>query len=122
MKNVRKYFEFSGTISGTNYVLRNLVASLGGFIGGFMTGMGIGASLPVITVLGVLVLIPVFWFNATNIYKRSNALFPKYAVAITICMFLLQIFSEVNQLFSIPLLITGLVLVFKNSNIEEHNG
>jgi len=122
MKNIKKYFEFSGTINGTNYVLRNLLATLGGFIGGFTVGMGIGASVPIITVLGGLFLIPVFWFNACTIYKRSKSLFPEYAVAITIAMFLLQIFGEVNTWFSVPALIMGLILIFKNSNIEEHNG
>jgi len=122
MNNIKKYFEFSGTINGTNYVLRNLLATLGGFIGGFTVGMGIGASMPVLTVLGGLFLIPVFWFNACTIYKRSKALFPEYAVVITIAMFLFQILDEVNPLFSVPALIMGLILIFKNSNIEEHNG
>lgn len=122
MNKIKKYFEFSGTINGTNYVLRNLLATLGGFIGGFTVGMGIGASVPIITVLGGLFLIPVFWFNACTIYKRSKALFPEYAVWITISMFLLQILDSVNTLFGFMALITGLVLVFKNSDIEEHNG
>jgi len=37
-------------------------------------------------------------------------------------MFLLQILDSVNTLFGLIALITGLVLVFKNSDIEEHNG
>lgn len=122
MKNIKKYFDFSGTINGTNYLLRNLLATLGGFIGGFTVGMGIGASEPSLTFLGGLFMIPVFWFNTCTIYKRSNALFPEHALVITTVMFLLQILNEMTTLFSILPLIMGLILIFKNSNIEEHNG
>jgi uncharacterized membrane protein YhaH (DUF805 family) len=125
MKNIKKYFEFSGTINGTNYVLRNLLATLVGFIGGFTVGMGVVASMPSLTFLGGLFMIPAFWFNTCTIYKRSEALFPEYALVITIGMFLLhvlQILGEMNPLFFIPPLIIGLILIFKNSNIEEHNG
>lgn len=122
MNKIKKYFEFSGTINGTNYVLRNLLATLIAFIGGFTMGFGLGAELQILTLIGIVILVPTMWFNACTIYKRSLSLFPEYAVWITISMFLLQILDSVNTLFGLIALITGLVLVFKNSDIEEHNG
>lgn len=122
MNKIKKYFEFSGTINGTNYVLRNLLATLIAFIGGFTMGFGLGAELQILTLIGIVILVPAMWFNACTIYKRSLSLFPEYAVWITISMFLLQILDSVNTLFGLIALITGLVLVFKNSDIEEHNG
>lgn len=122
MNNIKKYFDFSGTISGTNYVLRNLLSTFVAFIGGFSIGFGIGGEMQSLTLIGIAFIVPALWFNACTIYKRSLALFPEYAVWITISMFLLQILDSVNTLFGLIALITGLVLVFKNSDIEEHNG
>ena len=122
MNNIKKYFEFSGTINGTNYVLRNLLATLVSFIGGFSIGFGIGGEMQALTLVGIALIVPALWFNACSIYKRSLALFPEYAVWITVSMFLMQILDTFNNAFGIIALITGLVLVFKNSDIEEHNG
>jgi len=122
MNNIKKYFEFSGTINGTNYVLRNLLATLVAFIGGFSIGFGIGGEMQGLTLIGIAIIVPTLWFNACTIYKRSLALFPEYAVWITVSMFLMQILDTFNNAFGIIALITGLVLVFKNSDIEEHNG
>jgi hypothetical protein len=122
MNNIKKYFEFSGTINGTNYVLRNLLATLVAFIGGFSIGFGIGGEMQGLTLIGIAIIVPALWFNACTIYKRSLALFPEYAVWITVSMFLMQILDTFNNAFGIIALITGLVLVFKNSDIEEHNG
>jgi len=122
MNNIKKYFEFSGTINGTNYVLRNLLATLVAFIGGFSIGFGIGGEMQALTLVGIALIVPALWFNACSIYKRSLALFPEYAVWITVSMFLMQILDTFNNAFGIIALITGLVLVFKNSDIEEHNG
>jgi len=118
----RKYFEFSGTINGTNYVLRNLLATAVAFVGGFTMGFGMGIDQLIFVMIGILILAPAVWFNACTIYKRSKALFPEYAVIITIGMFLFQILDSVNVLFGVAALVMGLVLIFKDSNIEEHNG
>jgi len=122
MNNIKKYFEFSGTITGTNYLLRNLVAVFAAFISGFILGFGLGLEQPILVMLGILGLAPTLWFNACTIYKRSNALFPEYATIITIGMFLFQILDSIHIVFSIVALIMGLILIFKNSDIEEHEG
>ena len=122
MENLKKYFEFSGTISGTNYFLRNLLAVFIAFIGGFSLGWGMGSEITFFTILGLIILVPALWFNICTIYKRSTALFPEYATAITISMVLLQLLDSVSPIFTLIGIVIGLTLIFKDSDVEEHNG
>lgn len=122
MENLKKYFEFSGTISGTNYFLRNLLAVFVAFIGGFSLGWGIGSETMFFTILGLIILAPALWFNICTVYKRASALFPEYAAVITGTLVLLQLLDSISVVFSIIALVIGLTLIFKNSGIEEHNG
>ena len=122
MENLKKYFEFSGTISGTNYFLRNLLAVFIAFIGGFSLGWGLGSESTFFTILGLIILVPALWFNICTIYKRSKALFPEYATVITISMVLLQLLDSVSTIFTLVGIVIGLTLIFKNSDVEEHNG
>jgi uncharacterized membrane protein YhaH (DUF805 family) len=122
MENLKKYFEFSGTISGTNYFLRNLFAVFVAFIGGFSLGWGIGSETMFFTILGLIILAPALWFNICTVYKRASALFPEYAAVITGALVLLQLLDSISVIFSLIALVIGLTLIFKNSGIEEHNG
>lgn len=122
MENLKKYFEFSGTISGTNYFLRNLLTVFVAFIGGFSLGWGLGSETMFFTILGLIVLAPALWFNICTVYKRASALFPEYAALITGTLVLLQLLDSISVVFSIIALVIGLTLIFKNSGIEEHNG
>ena len=97
---MNKYFQFTGTINGTTYFLRNMISTLLSYIGGYSVG----------------------WFNVCTIFKRSNALFPSKATIITVGMVLFQVLGQVNEIFSIFPLVMGLILLFKNSNIENHEG
>jgi len=122
MSDIKKYFEFNGTISGTNYFLRNLLAVFFAFIGGFSLGWGIGTGTMFFTILGLIVLVPSLWFNICTIYKRSKALFPEYATIITVGMVLLQLLESISPIITLSGIVIGLILIFKNSNIEDHNG
>ena len=122
MENLKKYFEFSGTISGTNYFLRNLLAVFVAFIGGFSLGWGLGSETMFFTILGFIILAPALWFNICTVYKRASALFPEYAALITGTLVLLQLLDSISVVFSVIAFIIGLTLIFKNSDIEEHNG
>jgi len=127
MQNLKKYFEFSGTISGGNYLLRNLIASAGAFLGGFLIGYGIVESVGLI-MLGMLVLAPACWLSITNIYKRFNALYPRNAKEYTMGLLFLQILSGFGKgeiwgdLISLVLIVIACVLIFRNSNITNHEG
>jgi uncharacterized membrane protein YhaH (DUF805 family) len=128
MEELRKYFEFSGTISDTQYFLRNLVSSIAAFTVGGVIGVGIVLNSIVVILLGILLLLPVFWFAVANIYKRIKAFYPNQAIAFTNVLFLLQLISPFGKgetwgvLLNILLLVIGLLLIFGNSKAEEHNG
>jgi hypothetical protein len=128
MENFKKYFELDGTISGVNYFLRQLLASVVAFLGGFTLGYGVGTdSLGLIT-LSMVILSPAVWMSFATIYKRCEALFPGEAVGYTSGIVILQILnlflngSALGGLITIVLLFVGLYLIFKNSKIVEHNG
>lgn len=128
MENFKKYFEFSGTISGLNYFLRQLLASVVAFIGGFTLGYGAGSDNIGLITLGMVILSPAVWMSFATIYKRCEALFPGQAAAYTTGVVVLQVLGQfigetaLGGLTSIVLFIIGLYLIFKNSNIVEHNG
>jgi len=127
MKKIKKYFEFSGTISGLNYFLRNIIATIGTLIGGYSVGYGLASQQAGIAVIGILVIAPSIWLSFVNIYKRSLAVFPKDASLITIGVVVGQVLVEFTQdsigsMLNLSLIIMSLILTFKNSNIENHEG
>ena len=128
MEKIKKYFEFSGTISGLNYFLRILLSSVFAFIGGFTIGYGLGADNMGLLTLGLVILAPTFWFNFTTIYKRCNALFGEQATVYTISLITLQVLNQfveketIGKIGGLVLLIIGCILIFKNSKIDSHNG
>ena len=128
MENFKKYFEFGGTISGLNYFLRQLLTSVVAFIGGFTLGYGMGSDSIGLITLGMVLLSPAVWMSFATIYKRCEALFPGQASAYTSGIVILQVLSQfmgktaLSGLTSLILLVIGLYLIFKNSNIVEHNG
>ena len=130
MENLKKYFEFGGTISGVNYFLRQLLTSVVAFFGGFTLGYGVGADSIGLITLGLVILSPAVWMSFATIYKRCEALFPGLAVSYTLGIIILQVLNQfvdktnsmLSGLASIVLLVIGLYLIFKNSDITEHNG
>jgi uncharacterized membrane protein YhaH (DUF805 family) len=119
---MNKYFQFTGTINGTTYFLRNMLSTLLSYIGGYSVGYGLGVEKLYLFSIGLIILVPTLWFNVCTIFKRSNALFPSKATIITVGMILFQVLGQVNEIFSIFPLVMGLILLFKNSNIENHEG
>ncbi len=128
MDKIKKYFDFSGTISGTNYFLRNLISTFIAFFAGFMVGYGIGGGQTGLTTLGLLIIAPTLWFSVATIYKRANALFPENATAWTIGIIVLQILSQsfkgepFGGILTLATLIIGIIFIFSNSKLENHEG
>ena len=130
MENLKKYFEFGGTISGLNYFLRQLLTSVVAFFGGFTLGYGIGADSIGLITLGIAILSPAVWMSFATIYKRCEALFPGLAASYTSGIIILQVLNQfidknnsiLSGMSTIILLGVGLYLIFKNSDIVEHNG
>jgi len=127
-ENIKKYLEFKGTISGGDYIVRNLLASGLAFVGGFVIGFGIGTDDLFLMALGIILLIPTLWFSLATIYKRINAFYPEKVGELTVLFAMAQILSEFGKgetwasVIKIIIIIAGLFLIFKNSNIENHEG
>ena len=128
INDIKKYLQFSGTISGCDYIFRNLIASCIAFASGFGIGFGIGTdNIPLVILCGI-VLIPTLWFSIATIYKRINSFYPEKAGEFTALISILQLASEIGKgqiwatLISISLIVLGFVLILSNSNIENHEG
>jgi len=129
MKNIQKYFSFSGTINGTNYLLRTILATLGGFLSGLFIGLGVRNGVDSNFYLGIMLIFPTLWFQFTTIYKRINALYPEkvkfYTSALIAFQFLSQIFKNqelIGPAMTLGLLVIAVILIFGDSGIENHEG
>ena len=126
---MKKYFEFSGTINGLNYFLRNIVLAILGFGVGYGIGYSFGMGNTGLVMVFVALFAPLMWVQLSTIYKRMTALFPKDAKMYTGGLITLQLVQQAMSedspfkiLLTLVLFVIGLVLIFKNSNIENHEG
>jgi Ca2+/Na+ antiporter len=129
MNKLKKYFQFSGTINGTNYFLRQLLAAITAFIGGTLIGVGIGQVLSILLILGIIVAGGAIWFSLVTMYKRFSSLHPQQASVLTVSLFSLQtlstMFDQTNSfglVLKLLLVFIGLYLIFVNSNLKNHEG
>jgi uncharacterized membrane protein YhaH (DUF805 family) len=128
MENIKKYLQLNGTISGGDYIVRNLISSCIAFVSGFGIGFGITYDNILLVLLCGIILIPTLLFSIATVYKRINAFYPEKVGELTALFVILQIISEIGKgeiwatIISITILIAGFVLIFKNSNIENHEG
>ncbi len=129
MENLKKYFQFSGTINGLNYFLRNLILYFLSYGIGYGIGMGMVNNDVGMIMVFVGLFAPVMWVQLTTIYKRMSALFPKDAALYTAGLITMQFVMsamDVNNIYrsglTLLLLIVAGVLIFKNSGIENHEG
>jgi uncharacterized membrane protein YhaH (DUF805 family) len=126
--NLKKYFDFSGTITGTTYFFRNLLSGIVGFIGGYTIGSGITEENYGLLALGLVIVSPAIAFQVSTVYKRIKALFPNNVMEYTITFVVLSVLSqftkggEYESLMTLVVLVVGCILIFKNSKIETHNG
>lgn len=126
---MKKYFEFSGTISGTNYFLRNLLSYIIAFVGGVIIGIGVSQGMGPVVLYGFLLVIPALWIQFATIYKRMNSLYPSnakfYSSSLVAFQILAQIFKEhelIGSLMTLGLIVVGVILIFSDSNIQNHQG
>lgn len=126
---MKKYFQFSGTISGTNYFLRNLLSYIIAFVGGVIIGIGVSQGMGPVVLYGFLVVIPALWIQFATIYKRMSSLFPGnakfYTSALIAFQFITQIFKEhelIGSLLTLGLIVVAVILIFSDSKIQNHDG
>ena len=134
MNKHKKIFQFSGTINGTNYFLRQLLAAVLAFIGGFSIGIGIAGmeyttAMSVLLLLGIVLAVAGIWISLATMYKRFEAIHPKQSGVYTVSLFSLQTVSTmfgkgetIGIFVKLVLGFIGLYLIFANSNIENHEG
>jgi uncharacterized membrane protein len=134
MNKHKKIFQFSGTINGTNYFLRQLLATVLAFIGGFSIGIGIAGmeyttAMSILLFLGIVLAAAGIWISLATMYKRFEALHPKQSGVYTVSLFSLQTVSTmfgkgetIGIFVKLVLGFIGLYLIFANSNIENHEG
>lgn len=129
MIDVKNLFRFSGTISGLTYFLRSFGFTVLAYFFGFLIGYSVAMDNVGWLSVGLLGLVPTLYAYTTTVWKRCNALFKDNATIAVILFFVAQIISgflpigsESHLIVLIVLFFFQLILWFKNSNIEEHNG
>ena len=127
--NYQKYFQFSGTINGTNYFLRQLLATFAAMIGGFGLGYSLASEIVILLLPSVVVTAGAIWFSLSTMYKRFTALQPDNAGLYTSLLFSFQTLSAYikdespyGAVLKLGLIIVGFYLIFSNSKITNHEG
>lgn len=122
-------FSFKGTISGTTFFLRQVLAGAIGVIPilgaiGLMIGGGAsmeygGSSGLLSIVLGIILIMItlaiVMWYNLATVWKRANAISPDQPGL----AFALYLLISCTVYFS---WLPCIVFTFMNSKVETHNG
>jgi uncharacterized membrane protein YhaH (DUF805 family) len=122
--NMKKYFEFSGYVSGLTFLLRNILSTLLSFVGGFMAGWGWSQSFPIF-VLGIVSLYYILRFSFANIYKRINSVDPKNMkiwMPLFVIFSIISFFDDGSPFFNVTNLMSvifTLYFVFQNGQKQD---
>ena len=76
MENLKKWFNFSDTISGVKFLVRWLVAYGIQFLGGYMLGTGFVKSMEGLVLTGLIVASVGIVIQFSSLMKRSRAILP----------------------------------------------
>ena len=124
-----KYLQFKDTINGTNFILRYIlgVAVISLFAGGMGYFMAL-EDYKWVLLFALMMSVSVV-FNFATWYKRIKALYPEYVEYLMIALGvinLVQLFVDKTgylvSFIGFVYLIGTIVVTFKNSNVEKHNG
>lgn len=125
MSNV---FNYLGTISGTNFFLRYLLSIFGILSTGFALGFYfVSENYPLVVVFALL-MSAFIYFNFITYIKRFRALFPDYVIPFVMALVFFNMITLIGEneliqgLVNLSFFVLNMVLIFKNSNIKEHNG
>ena len=129
MENLKKWFNFSDTISGTTFLLRWLVALAVQFVGGYALGYGFGSGIMGLTMLGLTIASIGIVLQYSTLYKRSKAIYPSfkqhftfylsYLVISILYSFLQDVDPVIGGFTGIVLLVLFGIMIFKNSGDPE---
>jgi hypothetical protein len=125
MKNIINYY---GTINGTNFFLRYLLSILGIFSTAFGMGIYITKENYPLVVVFALLMSAFIYFNFITYVKRFRALFPDYVIPFVMALVFFNMITLIGEneltqgLVNLSIFVLNMVLIFKNSNIKEHDG
>ncbi len=126
--NMKKFLQLSGTISGSVFLGRYFLSSILAYLMGY--GLGYYMKLEdygLVVVFAILMSLAIY-FNLASVFKRVNALFPTHLTEIMIFAIignLTAAFVEqqvIVGIVNLAFLILNLTLIFKNSDVEKHEG
>jgi len=125
---MEKYFQLSGTISGSVFFGRYFLSSILAYLMGF--GLGYYMKLEnygLVVVFAILMSLAIY-FNLVSIFKRVKALFPNHLMEIIIFAVIGNLTAAFVQqpaivgIVNLAFLILNITLIFKNSDVEKHEG
>lgn len=129
MENLKKWFNFSDTISGITFVLRWVIAMAIQFVGGYTLGYGFGSGIMGLTMLGLIIASVGIVLQYSTLYKRSKAIYPgfkqhfafyiSYLVISILYGFVQDIDPIMGGFTGIVLLVFFGIAIFKNSGTPE---
>ena len=132
MENLKKWFNFGDTISGTTFIGRWILSTLIQFVGGYSLGYGLAANNNGLTLIGILVTCVGVVLQFSTLLKRSRSIFSKvtthyiYYISYVIVSLMYSFLQNVDQIASgflgLVMLSMFAVLIFKNaegSDIEH---
>lgn len=132
MEKLKKWFDFSDTVSGAAFLVRWVVAFAIQSAGGYALGFGFASSVEGVMLLGMLVATVGIVIQFSTLMKRSRALFPEAKrhypfyfayLIISISFSFLKSFDMVIAGFAgLVMLFMFVYLIFKNSGTAIHEG
>lgn len=128
MENLKKWFNFSDTISGTTFIGRWVLSALIQFVGGYSLGYGLAGGISGLMVLGVLITSVGVVLQFSTLLKRSRAIFPaiksyyayymSYVIVSLAYSFLQNVDPILSGFLGLSMLSMFAILIFKNSGTD----
>lgn len=133
MENLKKWFNFSDTISGTAFLVRWLIAFAVQFAGGYILGLAIANNMNMGGLsLGLIIASAGIALQFSSLLKRSKAIFESAKGAFAFYFAYLVVSITKGFIEGIDPVLDGFVVItilamfayaiFKNSGIPEHEG
>lgn len=128
MEFLKKLFNFSDTISGTDFLIRWVASNILQVPGGMLMGVGIGTGVLGFTLLGLIIATTGIALQFSTLSKRARALFSKpnylyfyiaYLVVSIFQGFAIHINEYVSIASQVVMLGMFLYAIFKNSGITD---
>jgi hypothetical protein len=125
---MKKYLQLSGTISGSVFLGRYFLSSILAYLMGFGLGYHMKLENYGLVVFFAILMSLAIYFNLVSIFKRVKALFPNHLMEVMIFAVIGNLTAAFVQqpaivaIVNLAFLILNLTLIFKNSDVEKHEG